>query len=275
VGTTPRSEADTYVFEEFPENGNDIPPTKKKARKTARECRRINSEQISFILGKNLVITIREDSNDIFGAIKTRLQAPQNFIRKKGADYLVHALIDVIVDGYFNIVEVMGDKIEALEEKVTATPDPKIVKEIHAAKREMIYLRKSIWPLREVISGLQHHTDGLIENETVVYLKDVYDHTIQIIDTVETYRDFLAGMLEVYLSSISNRLNEVMKVLTVFAAIFIPLTFVTSLFGMNFDRSSPYNMPELGWRYGYIYALCLMLIVVVIMLIFFKRKKWW
>jgi magnesium transporter len=169
----------------------------------------------------------------------------------------------------------MGDRIEILEEQLTEKPNPAVIKNIHALKREMIYLRKSIWPLREVISGLHHRINGLIESDTILYLKDIYDHTIQVIDTIETYRDFLAGMLEVYLSAISNRLNEVMKVLTVFASIFIPLTFITSLYGMNFDTSSAFNMPELHWHYGYLYVWGIILLIVVGMMIFFKRKKWW
>ena len=233
------------------------------------EVKHFASQQISLIFGENWVITIREDSSDIFSAVKTRLQTAHNIIRKKGADYLVYALIDMVVDEYFNVMEIVGDDIGALEDKLISNPDNKIVKEIHAAKREIIYLRKSIWPLREVISGLQHRVDGLIDNETIFYLKDVYDHTIQIIDTIETYRDFLAGILDIYLVSISNRLNEVMKVLTVFASIFIPLTFITSLYGMNF------NIPELHWRYGYLYVWGVMLMLIIGMAIFFKRKKWW
>lgn len=240
-----------------------------------RETKRFTSQQISLILGKNFVITIREDSTNIFSVINSRLQVGQNIIRKKGADYLVHALIDVVVDGYFDIVEIMGDKIGILEEKVISNPDNTIVREIHTAKREIIYLRKSIWPLREVISGLQHRIDGLIDHETIFYLKDIYDHTIQIIDTIETYRDFLSGMLDVYLSSVSNKLSEVMKVLTMFASIFIPMTFITSLYGMNFDTSSPFNMPELHWRYGYLFVWGIVVVLIIGMMAFFKRKKWW
>lgn len=243
-----------------------------------QENRHFISQQISLILGKNLVITIREDSSNIFSAIKERLQVAQNIIRKKGADYLLHALIDMVVDRYFEVVETIGDNIGELEDRLTNNPDAKIVKEIHTAKREIIFLRKSIWPLREVISGLQHHidSDSLITRDTALYLKDIYDHTIQIMDTVETYRDFLASMLDVYLSSVSNKLNEVMKVLTIFASIFIPLTFISSLYGMNFNTStSPFNMPELNWRYGYLFVWGIMVVVSIVMLIFFKRKKWW
>lgn len=239
------------------------------------ESSRYLSQQISMILGKNFVLTIRENSEDLFTPIKERLQTAQNILRKKGADYLVHALIDVVVDDYFYVVEALGDKIEKLEEEVTGNFSSSVVKDIHAVKREIIFLRKSVWPLREVISGLQHRIEGLIDKETILYLKDIYDHTIQVLDTIETYRDFLSSMLEVYLSSINNKLNEVMKVLTVFASIFIPLTFVTGLYGMNFHTDSPYNMPELSWRYGYLFFWGIVIAVVIIMSIFFKRKKWW
>jgi magnesium transporter len=234
------------------------------------------SEQISLIIGKNFIITLQETDNKVFDLVLGRLQAAQNIMRKKGPDYLAHALLDVVVDGYFKIIEIIGDKIEELEDKLTNRPDAQIIKEIHAIRRDIIFLRKTIWPLREVISALQHRIGNLITDETALYLRDVYEHTIQVIDTVETYRDFLAEMFDIYLSSVSNKLNEVMKVLTVFASIFIPLTFVTSLYGMNFNPAiSPYNMPELNMRYGYVTVVGVMVIMAIMMLIYFKRKKWW
>lgn len=232
-------------------------------------------EQVSIIVGKDFVLTIQETSNNVFGSIKDRIKILQTPIHSKGADYLAYALIDVIVDGYFEVAEEIGNEIEVLEEKITGNPDNKIVKEMHGIKRELIYLRKSVWPLRDIINSLHHGAGNLIKNETFPYLKDVYDHTIQIIDTVETYRDFLASILDIYLSSVSYRLNEVMKVLTIFASIFIPLTFITSLYGMNFNTSiSHFNMPELSWRYGYLFVLGILFAVAITMLIFFKRKKW-
>lgn len=235
-----------------------------------------SSEQISIILGKNFLITISESDSNIFGVVKERLTAEHNVIRSKGTDYLAQALIDVVVDKYYKIVEAIGDDIEAIDEDLMRAPDPKVVKAIHTLKREIILIRKSIWPLREIISGLQHNIGGMIQNDTVLYLKDVYDHTIQIMDTIETNRDFLSGMMDIYLSNVSNRMNEVMKILTVFASIFIPLTFITSLYGMNFNVSvSPFNMPELNWRYGYLFVWGIMIALTVGMLVYFKRKKWW
>lgn len=234
------------------------------------------SEQISIILGKNFVFTIQEVSNNTFNPIKERLQVLQSLIHSKGTDYLAYVLIDVVVDNYFEIIERIGDEIECLEEKVAENPDKNIIKDMHEVKREIIYLRKSVWPMREVISGLQNHVGTLIKSETLLYLKDIYEHTVQIIDTVETYRDFLASILDIYLSSVSNKMNEVMKVLTVFAAIFIPLTFITGIYGMNFNTAAGHlSMPELNWKYGYLSVWGIMITVTLGMLVFFKRKRWW
>lgn len=235
----------------------------------------LNYNQINLILGHNFVITIQERLSPVFNSIKDSLQNPQNLIHKKGPDYLVHALLDVSVDTYYQILEAIGDVIEKVEEKVITNPSTEVVKQIHSLKRNMIFLRKSVWPLREIISGLHHKVSSLIQESTLLYLKDVYDHIVQVIDTVETYRDLLSGIMDIYISSINNKLNEVMKVLTVFATIFIPLTFVSSLYGMNFNTEvSPFNMPELHWRYGYFFVLSIMLAIVIAMLAFFKRRKW-
>ena len=190
-------------------------------------------------------------------------------MRKLGPDYLVHALLDAVVDHYFVVMESLGEWIEDLEEELVTRPTPATLHVLHHLKREMIFLRKSVWPLREVIAALERGESPLIKKTTLVYLRDVYDHTIQVIDTVETYRDMLSGMLDIYLSSISNRMNEIMKVLTIIATIFIPLTFIVGLYGMNFKY-----MPELGWPWGYPLVLILMLGVTVFMLFYFRRKKW-
>lgn len=232
-------------------------------------------EQISLVFGKNFLITFQETSTDTFENIYARLKNPDAKLRQKGVDYLAHALIDITVDSYFSIIEQVGDYLEDIEEKLVTNPNPKQLKDIHALKREMIFLRRAVWPLREVISGMQRSTSDLIAEDTAIYLKDIYDHTIQVIDTVETYRDLLSGMLDLYISTTSNRMNEIMKVLTVFASIFIPLTFITGLYGMNFSTASHFNMPELGWKYGYFFALGLMGAVAIAMAIFFKRRKWW
>jgi magnesium transporter len=185
------------------------------------------------------------------------------------ADYLAYCLLDAVVDNYFSILEKFGETIENTEEELLDNPTPDTLQNIHSTKREMIFLRKSVWPLREVISVLERGESSLIQDATRIYLRDVYDHTIQVIDTIETYRDMITGMLDIYLSSISNKMNQVMKVLTIIATIFIPLTFIAGIYGMNFQF-----MPELKWQWGYPSTLILMAILAIIMLIAFKRKNW-
>jgi magnesium transporter len=186
-----------------------------------------------------------------------------------GADYLAYALVDSIVDNYFIILEKLGEKIEFLEDKLVSHPTPETLQTIHHLRREMIFLRKAVWPLREVINSLERGESSLVKKSTRLYLRDVYDHTIQTIDTIETYRDMVSGMLDIYLSSVSNRLNSVMKVLTIIATIFMPLTFLAGVYGMNFKY-----MPELGWRWGYPSIWLIMVGIGVCMLIFFRKKKW-
>jgi magnesium transporter len=229
----------------------------------------INSEQVSLILGSNYVISFQEKIGDVFDTVRERIRKVKGRIRKMGSDYLAYSLIDAIVDNYFNVLEKISDRIENIEEDVISNPKPDILQQIYNLKREMIYLRKSVWPLRELISGLIREESKLIKDDTHIYLRDLYDHTIQIIDTIETFRDMISGMLDIYMSSVSNKMNEVMKVLTIFAAIFIPLTFIAGVYGMNF-----HFMPELSLQWGYFGILTLMLFVGIIMLIFFKRKKW-
>ena len=229
----------------------------------------VKSEQVSLILGSNFVISFQEDVGDVFDPVRERIRKGKGRLRKMGADYLAYTLIDSIVDNYFLILEKLGEKIEFLEEELVTDPKTETLQEIHNLKREMIFLRKSVWPLREVISGLERSESDLIKESTGIFLKDVYDHTIQVMDTVETYRDVLSGMLETYLSSISNRMNQVMKVLTVIATIFIPLTFIVGIYGMNFKY-----MPELEWRWGYLIIWLAMIGVAIFMIFHFKRKKW-
>jgi len=228
----------------------------------------IEIEQVSLILGSNFVISFQERKGDVFNSIRERIRRGRGRIRKSGADYLAYTLIDAIVDSYFVILEGTGDKIEEIEEKLITNPKPETLQTIHNLKRDMIFLRKSVWPLREVISGLERTESSLIEESTVIYLRDVYDHSIQVIDTIETFRDMISGMLDIYLSSISNKMNEVMKVLTIIATIFIPLTFIAGIYGMNF------YIPELELRWGYFAVLSIMAVVSIIMLIFFRKKKW-
>jgi len=229
----------------------------------------IQAEQVSLILGQNYVLSFKEDPGDIFDSIRTRLQEGKGRIRKLGADYLAYSLLDQVVDNYFIVLENLGEQIEDLEEELVTNPDASTLQTIHHLKRELIFLRKSIWPLREAISSLERGESSLFQPETLVYLRDVYDHTIQVIDTIETFRDMVSGMLDIYLSSVSNHMNEVMKVLTIIATIFIPLTFIAGIYGMNFV-----NMPELQWPWGYFMVWGVMIIIFIGMLIFFKRKKW-
>ena len=229
----------------------------------------VRSEQVSFILGPNYIISFQEDGDDVFDPIRDRIRNSKGIIRKMGPDYLAYCLIDVVVDNYFLILEKLGDEIESLEDELVVDPRTETLQNIHSLKRELIFLRKSVWPMREVVSRMERGGFSLIKEPTGVYLRDVYDHTIQVIDAIETYRDLLSGMLDIYLSSISNRMNEIMKVLTIIGTIFIPLSFVAGLYGMNFAY-----MPELGWRWGYPAVLLFMLTIGVIMMLYFRRKKW-
>ena len=230
----------------------------------------IGSEQISLIVGRNFLFSFQEGlEGDAFGPVRERIRNNKSRIRKMGADYLAYSLIDATVDNYFAILERLGEQIELLEEKIVSDPVAETIHEIHFLKREMIFLRKAVWPLREVISAMQRDESPLIRDSTKLYLRDVYDHTIQIIDTVETFRDMVSGMLDIYLSSLSNRMNAVMKVLTVIATIFMPLTFLAGIYGMNFKY-----MPELGWRLGYPAFWAVIVAIAVTMLIFFRRKGW-
>jgi magnesium transporter len=227
------------------------------------------TEQISMILGPDFVVSFQEREGDVFDTIRERLRSNKGRIRKLGADYLAYALIDAIVDNYFMILEKLGEAIEDIEDRLVTNPTSETLQTIHDLKREMIFLRKSVWPLREVINRMERSESPLINKSTFVYLRDVYDHTIQVMDAVETFRDMLSGMLDIYLSSVSNRMNEVMKVLTVIATIFIPLTFVAGIYGMNFKY-----MPELDQAWSYPAILILMLVVALVMVVYFRRKKW-
>lgn len=226
-------------------------------------------EQVSLILGPNFVLSFQEDVGDVFDPIRERIRNGKGKIRKMGADYLVYTLLDAIVDNYFIILEKIGEQIEFIEERLIINPASDTLNTIHKLKREMLFLRKSVWPLREVISNMERVESSLIKGSTKIYLRDVYDHNIQIIDTIETLRDMLSGMLDIYLTSISNRLNAVMKVLTIIATIFMPLTFLAGIYGMNFKY-----MPELEWKWGYPLILLIMFSIGVSMLFYFKRKKW-
>ena len=229
----------------------------------------INSDQVSLILGPHYVISFHEGNSDLFAVVRERLQNGKGRIRKLGADYLTYTLIDLVVDNYFVALETFSDKVESLEEEVVVKPNPQTLREVHQFKNDMIMLRKSLWPLREVIARLERRESPLIGEDLTMYLKDVYDHAIIAIETVETYRDILSGMLDIYLSSVNNRLTEIMRMLTIIATIFMPLNFITSFYGMNFK-----NMPELEWHYGYYGIMGVILTVAVSMITLFKRRHW-
>jgi magnesium transporter len=233
----------------------------------ARE--QVKVEQVSLILGLNFVISFQEDIGDVFDPVRDRIRKGTGKIRRSGADYLAYSLLDSIVDGYFVVFEWLGERIEEIQERLISDPTAENLKTIHHLKSEMIELRKAVWPLREVIANLERIESPLVRKETLIFLRNVYGHTIEIIETIESFRDLMAGMIDIYLSSLSMKLNEVMKVLTIIATIFIPLTFVVGIYGMNFRY-----MPELGWRFGYPMVMLVVLAIGVSMLVYFRKKKW-
>ncbi len=231
---------------------------------------KLAAEQVAFILGPNYVLSFREGvCGDLFEGVRERLRKGRGRLRSEQADYLAYSLMDTIVDNYFVVFERLGELLELLEDEIVARPTNHTVRRIHGLKRDMIYVRRAVWPLREVLAALQRGDSPLIRHSTMLYLRDVYDHTIQAMDSVDTFRDMLSSMLDVYLTSLSNRMNEVMKFLTIIGTIFIPLTFIAGVYGMNF-----HFMPELSWKWGYAWALCLMLTVAGTMLAYFRRKRW-
>ena len=229
----------------------------------------VESEQISMLLGEKFLVTFQEHEKDVFGGVRNRIREGKTRLARSGADYLAYSLIDAVVDNYFIVLENLGEQIEILEEELVTDPDPGTLHAIHDLKRELIFLRKSVWPLREVISSLERGESRLFQVTSLLYLRDAYDHIIQVIDTVETFREMTSGMLDIYLSSVSNRMNEVMKVLTVISTVFIPLSFVVGLYGMNFKY-----MPELDWKWGYAMVWGVIILIVTGMLFYFRRKKW-
>ncbi len=231
----------------------------------------IFSEQVSLLWGENFVISFQEQERpgDVFDGVRERLRSAKGRIRKEGADYLAYSLIDEIADYYFVILERLGDRIDSLEAELMSGIRREMPVEIHRLKKNMIFLHRQMWPLRDVINSLLRDEPRLVTKTTQIYLRDVYGHTTQINDTIDAFRESLSAMHDVYLSSVSNRMNEVMKVLTMFSALFIPLTFLAGIYGMNFEY-----MPELKWRYGYFVLLSFMAVLSVFMLIYFKRKKW-
>ncbi|BAY25390.1 magnesium and cobalt transport protein CorA [Calothrix sp. NIES-2100] len=235
-----------------------------------------HSEQVSFILGKNYLLTVQEEpEHDCFEAVRSRIEKSKGIIRKSKADYLTYALLDAIIDGFFPVLERYGEQIEDLEEEVIIKPTQKTLQKIYKIKRELLQLRRAIWPQRDVMSSLMRDSGEMISDEVRIYLRDCYDHAVQVIDMVETYRELTSGLMDVYLSAVSNKMNEIMKLLTVVSSIFIPLTFVAGIYGMNFNtEKSPYNMPELNWYWGYPMCWAIMLAIAGGLLFFFWRRGW-
>ncbi|PIQ77334.1 magnesium and cobalt transport protein CorA [Candidatus Peregrinibacteria bacterium CG11_big_fil_rev_8_21_14_0_20_46_8] len=233
------------------------------------KTRELDTEQISLIVTTNTVISFQERAGDIFDPLRRRLQNAGSHLRKAAADHLAYAIIDTTIDHYFSVLESISNEIEEVETKLLNDPDNTILHRIHKLKNQMIGLRKTVWPMRELINDFIRSESAFIQKSTHIYLRDAYDHTIQVIDTVETFRDLIAGMLDIYLSNLSNRMNSIMKVLTIIATIFIPLTFITGLYGMNFE-----HMPELTYPWAYPAVLGFMLLVAGGMLAYFKRRRW-
>lgn len=234
------------------------------------------SEQVSLILGKHYLLTVQEEPRyDCFGSIRERIRTDKGAIRRSGPDYLAYALIDAIIDGFFPVLEAYGEQLEDLEDEVVANPTRQTLQKIHSIKRELLTLRRAIWPQRDSINALIRDGSKLFSDEVLLYLRDCYDHAIQVLDMVETYREVASSLMDVYLSSVSNRMNEIMKFLTVISSIFIPLTFIAGVYGMNFSTDkSPLNMPELNWYFGYPACMAVMIAIAVSMVLFFKRKGW-
>lgn len=230
---------------------------------------RIDSEQISMLMFKNCVVTFQEKTGNVFDSVKERIRNNKGRIRRTGTDYLVYSLMDAVIDNYFLILDRVGDVIDDLEEGLISKPSQNRLATIHRMKREMLFLRKCVWPLREVINNVQKNGSDLIHQETIIYFQDIYDHTIQVIDTIESLRDIVLGMLDTYLSSLSNRMGEIMKVLTGIATVFMPLSFMAGVYGMNFDV-----LPGKELKYGFWFLLGVMLSVALFMFFFFKRKRW-
>jgi magnesium transporter len=231
--------------------------------------------QLSLFLGDNWIISFFSGESDPFKAVRERARVDSSRIRKSGVDFLFYSLIDTAVDSIFPLMEDLGERIEGLELTVFDDPSREALDEIHQLKRELVLLRRLLWPQRDMLNSLIRDDHRQITSGTRLYLRDCYDHCVHALDLVESYREMASSLLEVYLSSLSNRMNDIMKVLTIIATVFIPLSFITGVYGMNFDRTaSPWNMPELGMRYGYPLLMLFMLAVVVLMLVFFRRKRW-
>jgi len=235
----------------------------------------LETEQVSLFLGANFLLTFQERVGDGWDPVRARIRAGAGRIRAAGPDYLAYALLDAVIDDYFPILEQLGERLEILEDEIVVSPRSETISRIHEIKRSLLVLRRAVWPLRDALAMLYRDVNPLFTEETRLYLRDSYDHTIQLFDLIETDRDMSSGLLDVYLSSLSNRMNEIMKVLTVISTIFIPLSFIAGVYGMNFNTGkSPWNMPELNWVWGYPFSLGVMATVAGILVYYFYRKGW-
>jgi len=231
-------------------------------------------EQVSLFIFPDLVLSFQERPGDCLEPVRERLRKGKGKIRAHSADYLAYAIIDALIDGYFPVREKVGDDLEDLEELILENPTERLLQQVHQTKRELLTLRRAIWPIREAVNALMREDLEAISPDTRVFLRDCYDHSIQLVDLVENYRELASGLMDLYMTGVSNRMNEVMKILTIFATIFMPLGFIAGLYGMNFNTASPYNMPELSWMYGYPFALGLMVFTAVGLIVYFRRKQW-
>ena len=226
-------------------------------------------KQVSFILGRNYIITFQEINSNLFEPIFDRIKSKKGRIRKFSTDHLLYTLLDIIVDNYFSIIEDLGEEINSTQELLEHNLTNEILHEIYDYRKKILDVRKAIWPLREVINQLYKTDTNLVSDSTGIYFRDVYDHVFHIIETIESYREMVSGMIELFMTSVSNKMNEVMKILTIISTIFIPLTFIAGIYGMNFQY-----MPELAWKYGYLIIICVMIVITMGMILFFRRKKW-
>ena len=235
----------------------------------------LKTEQLGILFGKTFVLTVQEDPDeDVLERVRERIRRGRGLIRTAGADYLAYAIVDAVIDGFYPVLEKIGERIEDLELEATVA-NRAMSRDIHEVKRELLTIRRAIWPQRDLLNSLLREESPLISKETRIYLRDTYDHAVQVMDMVETFREISSGLMDLYLSGVSNRMNEIMKVLTILSTIFLPITAIGGIYGMNFHHEvSPYNMPELDWRYGYPFALGLMSLSVVTLLIYYLRKGW-
>lgn len=233
------------------------------------EKNEVNDEQVSFFLTRDTLLTFQEREGDLFWPIRERLKDPNAKVRNKKIDYLFYLLIDIIVDQYFEVVDKLGEKLEKLEDNIISRYDEMWLTEIQSSKKDLILMRRVTYPIREILLKLMRNENHLIEENNIRYLRDIYDHTIQILDTIDSYREINVSLKDIYLNTVSHELNKVMKMLTIISTVFIPLTFIVGVYGMNFDV-----MPELRWTYGYALVWCIMILIVIGLIVYFRRKKW-